>query len=141
MQDRDQLVYDGENAMRSQHGDRRFDSIADIRAYVRVLVQQDWFRRRWPQRMRFKVVDGRGSDCAYCLSSDGVAFVLCFPRAQRTEYYVLHEIGHAVTWNESHHDHGLIFRDAALVLTRQRMGRAAANLLRHEWRIRGLPVS
>jgi putative metallohydrolase (TIGR04338 family) len=134
----DQRIYRAEDCMRALHGDRRMETIAEVRKYVRDLVAQDWFRRRWPQEMRFRVRDGRGAYYAYCSSADGRSFALCFPRATRTEYFVLHEVAHACTWASAQIDHGQSFRDAVLLLVRRRMGRNAAELLRNEWRTAGL---
>jgi putative metallohydrolase (TIGR04338 family) len=137
----DNLVYAAEESMLVRHGDRRFDSLADVREYVRVLILQDWFRRRWPQPLRFRIGDGRGHQgCATCHSVDGRVFNLRFPRKKFTEFIVLHEVAHAVTWDRAHHDHGLLFREALLVRVRRRMGPAAARLLLREWCMAGLAM-
>jgi putative metallohydrolase (TIGR04338 family) len=118
--------------MLALHGDHPL-TLAQIQSYVLELRGEDWFRRRWPQPMRLHIADGRGDRHARCSSCDGQLFKLCFPRATRSEYFVLHELAHACTWHTARTDHDLIFMRALLVLVRRRMGRAAAKLLRQEW--------
>jgi putative metallohydrolase (TIGR04338 family) len=118
--------------MLALHGDRPL-TLTQIRTYVLELSREDWFRRRWPQPMRLHIADGRGDRHARCSSSDGLRFQLCFPRATRSEYFVLHELAHACTWRSAGSDHDRVFMRALLVLVRRRMGRAASELLRQEW--------
>ncbi|HZR37052.1 MAG TPA: hypothetical protein VFA75_16905 [Nevskia sp.] len=119
--------------MLALHGDRLL-TLAQIRSYVLELSGEDWFRRRWPQPMRLHIADGRGGRYARCRSCDGLQFQLCFPRATRSEYFVLHELAHACTWHTARTDHDQVFMRALLVLVRRRMGREAAEMLRQEWR-------
>jgi len=133
----DHRFYKAEDCMLALHGDHPL-TLAEIRAYVLDLIAQDWFRRSWPQPMRFQFRDGRGDRHARCKSSDGLLFQLYFPRATRTEYFVLHEVAHACTWNTARTDHDRAFMKALLVLVRKCMGRSAAELLRKEWRAAGL---
>jgi putative metallohydrolase (TIGR04338 family) len=137
----DQTVYDCEDRMLAEFGDRRFDSLADIRQYVRILTVQDWFRKRWPQKMRFTVRNGRGlAGYATCRTEDGFNFVVSLPRARYAEFIVLHEIAHACVWNDCLNDHGLIFREALAYMVRQRMGRAQARFLLDAWAGAGLAI-
>jgi len=125
--------------MLALHGDHPL-TLAQIRRYVLELRAEDWFRRLWPQTMRLQIADGRGDRHARCRSCDGLLFHLCFPRATRSEYFVLHELAHACTWHTARTDHDEVFMKTLLVLVRRRMGSQAAKLLRQEWRAARLVV-
>jgi putative metallohydrolase (TIGR04338 family) len=138
--DVDALVYAAEDCMIAAVGDRRFDSLADIRGYIRILVVQDWFLRRWPQPMQFTVRNGAGlRGYAQCATYDGIRFEICLPRKKWTHFVVLHEIAHACVWNSCFQDHGVMFREALLYLVRRRIGLNAYLLLQAQWQAAGLP--
>jgi putative metallohydrolase (TIGR04338 family) len=138
MDSMDVRVYLAEDAMVEVHGSRHFDSLTEVRRYVRELVAQPWFLRLWPQKMVFQVRDGRGRNYASCESADGVHFTLRFPKQRRERFYILHEVAHACSWNTSNHDHDVIFRKAVKALVQRQMGRGAVETLVTGWKRAGL---
>jgi putative metallohydrolase (TIGR04338 family) len=76
----------------------RYETVAEMQAYVDKLTQSAWFRRRWPRLARngIEVRDGRGRRIACAQTSWGRA-IIKMPLWSRSEAVILHEVAHHCT--------------------------------------------
>lgn len=111
----------------------RLPSVTAVEAFVRDVLDEDWFRVRFGTFSRVTVKDGRGTRHAYSAYEPVRRSVaLSFPRWARTKPVVLHELGHAASLRR----HGVIaahgpeFAAVYLQLVARHLGPAAGVHLR-----------
>ena len=112
---------------------KRFESLDEIRAYLKRVTTYAWFKRRWPRWAGYDwyLKDGRGTRIAR-----GGGGMLSLPLWARTERTILHELCHSLDMGRR--AHGIDFCKAMLEVTRYARGKDVADELRAAYKAHGV---
>lgn len=141
-------AYSAEDAALPMLEQERFSSLGEVARYLRDLISTEWFQRRWPE---FRRVDlfyrpRKRSASANSFSNDsctggwinfgpwslGNRPGRSNPERRGGEWLVLHELAHAIAPKGHHHD--ALWARIYLELVKFKMGAAAHDALRDEFR-------
>lgn len=127
---------------------RRFKNIGEVARYCRDLISTQWFQRRWPDFERLDLFYRPHKRAASANSRDWEAITggACYfgawslgdrpgrrdPERLGGEWLVLHELAHAIA--PRGHKHDALWARIYLELVKFKMGRAAHDALRAEFK-------
>ncbi len=136
-----QKVYSAESFLHGGSAWERFETVAEMQAFVDDVLGSAWFRRRWPQvaRRGIEVRDGRGRGRA-CAQVIWGTLVIKMPVWSRSRAIVLHEISHHCA-DEVHGitdvaAHGWQFAATLLELVAHEMGAMWGDELKKSYKAR-----
>lgn len=125
-------VYKSERCLDSFNGGERYEKVADIERYLKKVVKQKWFQKRWPWVRFVQVLPGQGRSSA----CGGVAWhrqpYMKLPKWARTKLVIMHELAHGLT--SRHAAHGREFCAVYLQLVHHYIGKEEAMLLKAAFR-------
>ena len=127
-----QKIYDSEGVLPSQSADV---SVAEMQAFVNKVCGSALVQERWPSAKNPpRVTDGRGRSSSACYAPED--HTVRIPRHMRSRAVILHEVAHALTYDEKTPWHGWEFAECFLYLVRVYMGRGHEESLRSQYKIR-----
>lgn len=135
--------YAAERAVERYEGTKMFETFPEVCAYVKSLMETEWFMRRWWSFTRIEIRESR-NNCRSFASHSG-RYMTLSPQDRHgdkvSEWTVLHELAHCLTPG---HMHSRLWAKTFVDLVHFRMGAAkakelAASFRKHNVKLRPYP--
>lgn len=132
--------YAAERPVREAHPGKLFANFSEVCAYIKSLMETDWFMRRWWSFTTVEVRERRNNCRSYAAASG--RYMQFSPQDAHgdkvTEWTILHELAHCVT--PSGHYHSRLWAKNFVELVHFRMGEAAGKALAASFRKHGMKL-